>query len=353
MGTIIYSDPHIGLKLSANTTPASRKRLEKFQWQALDDVQASREEGDSLICGGDFFHHHRVDEDSLLRSIPWAKAHDLIMSGNHDIVNEAYKSGSMDLLRYVCADKKDLLFSHTEFGEAVSNSVWRDGIAFHTIPHCTTQHLFDHALKDLVHQRRQQDSAYPHVNYLILHCNYDNPLATKDTELNLSKSTAKWLTEYFDYVVLGHEHNFRTDLNDRLIVVGNTYPTNFGDIADKFCLRVDAQGNPELCDLWNKDKFYQEVHCQSLEDVRPQVQWLRIKGQCEPGHLHEISKQVKGLWKNLPEVVAIKLDVDIKTKSAEYDYSSGSSNLKQLIAEELKGEKDLLTLWESLIGEES
>lgn len=344
MSLIIYSDPHIGVNLMANTTPASRERLSKAQWRSLDKVEKYSDGGD-LVCGGDFFHSHRVDEDAFLAGLKWAQGHSLILSGNHDIVNDRYKSGSMDILKYVCRPDK---FAGTRFGEVNTYTMPFSKGRIYGIPHCTTQELFEQSI-DLQSKAAAADGDKWQCKILLLHCNYDNPLATKETELNLTRTLAKQLLEnHFDYVILGHEHNFRTDLNDRLIVIGNTYPTNFGDIEDKYCLAFDEKGEPELCTLWEKGKGYIEVDWADLSPIKPHHEWVRITGNCPPGSLHDLTKAIKKLWLELPEVVAIKLDVKLEAMTNDTDYKASEVNLMKLIQSELANQPEMLKLWKEL-----
>lgn len=344
MSLIIYSDPHIGVNLMANTTPASRVRLREAQWKALDKVKA-HSNGAGIVCGGDFFHSHRIDEDEFLAGLKWAKEHMLILSGNHDIVNDRYKTGSMDLLRYVCSDSVTE-FANTEFDKAKThNKVVGAKMMLYTVPHCTTQKLFEESLEKSLQRRK---AAGLGSNILLLHCNYDNALATKETELNLTRNKAKELLEHFNYVVLGHEHNFKTDFDDRLIVLGNTYPTNFGDISDKYCLSFDPSGEPELCPLWDSAKGYIATDWDNLSAIKPQHEWVRITGTCPPEKLHELAKAVKKMWSELSNVVAIRIDVKLEVSASDNDYSNPEVNLMSLIKKDLAEQPEMLKLWEEL-----
>lgn len=340
----VFSDPHLGLTLGANTTVASRKRLQLRLEEQLAAVTVGRD--GVKICAGDFFHKHTNPEDVILRAAKLARYSDIILAGNHDVTNIADRKGSLDVLNAI--DDTDTILPVAFGAVRVYTKEFFEGenTVVTLIPHHTTQDLFDQALN-------QAEAGLQFVepgitNILILHCNYDCQFASDDTSLNLRAERAASLLDVFDYVLLGHEHNPREDLNERLIVVGNTHPTGFSDISDKRVLTFDnGKVSEEL--IWSKDRHYLEIGPDQLERVTSDTQFLRIVGELAPSELHAYTRSLRKLWAEMPDLFAVRSEVVIKggDKMAAFGRTQ-TLDIKQLITEELRENQELFELWEEI-----
>lgn len=345
----IYSDPHLGLNLASNTTHASRALLKKYLVDHLNQIVDGFDKGDTILCAGDFFHTHQNNEDVLHSSLWVASQTSKILAGNHDVVNIADRKGTLDIISTVF----DTRVVPCKFGE-VSYKIVSPCLSGETkvymVPHHSTQDLFDDALE----QARKSAEKQKGKKILVTHCNYDSPFIKDRVTLNLSQRKAIHLLQAFDYIVLGHEHNHKTDLDDRVIVVGSPHPTGFGDISDKFTLHFDKEGAPSLKKCWDKSTQYLECpHDKCLSLVTPQHQFIKLTGEVDPSGLHDLAKTIQQLWK-VSQAFAIKSEVKIlsgdATKSA-YEIMS-PDKITEIIELELKNSPELYALWKEILSDQ-
>jgi hypothetical protein len=120
--------------------------------------------------------------------------------------------------------------------------------------------------------------------YLLLHANYKNSFAEhSDHSLNLNDEQVGNLMRAGYTIVLGHEHVGYTLRGERVIVVGNQFPTSVADcIGDdvKHCMRIE-NGKHEFIETWRSEGDYLEVDWQTLRDGSAEIQdqrFIRITG---------------------------------------------------------------------------
>ena len=359
----IYSDPHIGLNLASNTTNDSRKRLRGFIQDNVNKIVDSFDSEALKICSGDFFHTYQNVEEVLYDSLWAASQTDKILAGNHDVVNIAGRKGTVDVLSTVF----DTRVVPCKFGKvnyqgtsvagliALKETVGVDvppSISSFLIPHHSSQELFEEALSKASESSKEWGCNY---SVLITHCNYDSPFVKDDVMLNMTAGMAKELLEIFDYIILGHDHNHRTDHDDRLIVVGSPHPTNFGDIGDKYVVHFDEYINPSLELVWKKDKHYLECEYTELDSkITEDHQWVLLTGEIPPSEIHELSSTIRKAWKNY-KPFAIKSDVKILTGDSKESslQAISSDKLNDMIQAELKNSPEMYSLWKELSDEQS
>lgn len=342
---VIYSDPHIGKMLLSNTTPDSRKRLQRFILQSTCTI-ADKFEDVPLFCGGDFFDKYQNPEEVLHDSFWMADKTRKILAGNHDVVNIRDKKGTLDILDSVFERKiVPCRFGMSYYEVVADNLLFRGSPGIFMVPHHSTQALFEQALESA----RAEAASYSCPCILITHCNYDSEFVKDDVTLNMSQRRAADLLSGFDTIYLGHEHNHRTDLDDRVVVIGSPHPTGFGDISDKYIVVIDQQG-PSLEPWWQKDRYYLEVdHSELLSKLTNDHQFVRITGSILPAELHELTSNIGKVWKNF-NPFAVKSEVQIVTGSTEETRFTGMSpeRLQAIVREELKDSPALLEIWDEV-----
>jgi len=340
---LIYSDPHLGLMLGSNTTQESRRRLRDYIRQHTFEIVESAQPGRSVICSGDFFDKYQNPEEVLLSSLPIAERTHAILAGNHDVVNIKDRSGSLDVVSAVVRNVYGTPFgmcNSTIFHTTCRNTLY-------LVPHHSTQELFESALSEALSHAESGNGIG--LKILVTHCNYDNELMQDKVALNLPKRIAAHLLKAFDFIVLGHEHAHRTDLNDRVIVVGSPHPVGFGDMGDKFVLTFGEDG-PELHDVWSVNRNFLEVDYRAaLDKVKDHHQFIRLTGQVQPAQLHELSGVIKDIWKQFSPF-AVKSEVEVITGNAERTRFQAMSpdRLQAIIAAELESVPDQLALWKEI-----
>lgn len=346
-----YADPHLGLSRSGNTTPRSSEKLRDRLFEQVEDIISRR---GYKICLGDMFDTFSNNEHVLTRALAIFSGTSLTLSGNHDVVNQADKVGSLKMLdqaHYRLLGSSRALFS--DFGRpcAFSWPLPAESVHVVAVPHVASQSLFEQSLDEAMETKIDR---YHGGSMLLLHCNYDisEDWAT-ETTLNLTPGRATQLLGKFDYIMLGHEHAPAEHLDGRLIVLGNTFPTSLGDISDKRIAHMD-EGKLRFEKIWDASLGYAEfAHDQIPEST--DVSFARVKGEVDPADMLEMTQAINRMWKRSPDLYCLKVDAKIKGITPGVNGESVTDSLAQLpamIRRELEAHPAMLALWDALREEE-
>lgn len=332
MSLLFFSDPHLGLERHSHTTAKSRALLQEAVFnQALAVLENP---ADSRFCLGDLFDKATNSESVLLQGIKVAsQCH--VLAGNHDSTNRETRKSSMDFLwegfsQIARTTGNTLILSPRKF---LADDVY-------LIPHCLTQTEFENLL----------DQA-PSALFLCLHCNYDSPFADNEATLNLTRERAEKLLEKFGHILIGHEHNARSDFGGRLQILGCTFPTSFHDCkTDKFLWRyVGGQLVPEK--IWDAQVGYREVPWETLLDSPDLsgVQFLSVTGQAPLARMPEIAKRVSDGWGQVPGLLMLRNQVQ---PEGEAELPETESTRFQDLPSRVRSElpEDLLPVWEHYLS---
>lgn len=358
---LVYTDPHHGLDLRANTTPASRKRLDLAIRDLARKVTSSS--GAVKVCVGDFYHKFSNSEDVMAESSQSLIDTDFILGGNHDVRNDSESVSSLGLMKALTGGSGIFM---PELGKAVMHHRHVDldglgsGVNLVFVPHHSTKESFSEALTQA--HAHAGSFGLEVASILFLHCNYDCEMSDKDTEMNLSREVAETLLDAFEYIIIGHDHNPKEDFDGRVIVVGSLHPTNFGDCqSSKRYLSISAEDGKLLVSdkvSWSRDQFI-HVEPGRLDEVDKKVhQFIRVSGKVSPAEVGPITKQMKE-WLEDENVFAVRADLKVVTEVSDedkFDSASESSSAKvtEIITRELKSQSpELLSLWQSLISEDT
>lgn len=383
MKILFFSDPHVGVKRQAHTTAASRARLSaavlqhlenRVLWEATtdrvpmvvgDDTVMMGGERGFVVCGGDFFDTFSNPETVILGSQAAFQRVDICLAGNHDIANDAIQKGSLDLMSE-WADSSGSWTGDGEgdpkgrvvraaFGEKLFHVEQFPSTDLYLIPHHSSRALFEEALQEAYnHCVEEKGNVY---SVLVLHCNYDKPeIGLTDTAQNLSREDAQVLLEVFDFVLLGHEHHPAEYYGGRLKLIGNTFPTSFGDISDKRVLRYDTDtGEMESITVWSQVQGYVEIEAEKLLEfdsigMTPTIQFVDVTGNVEASQVAAINRAISDkLWRPWGEqLLAVRnstgtlRDEKVVSPGDELD---GVTSLPKRIDKALQGTK-MYPLWD-------
>ena len=238
---LIINDLHIGHRRSGGTTPASREALRSWLLSRVTSLVNSTEENHTLVLG-DLFDDFQVDTRDLLAAYNifsnWLSgnvgARLTLVAGNHDTSPKAEKVSSF---RALCD------FLSSAYPGAVQvvdiDEVAEPAPGVLCVAHCANQDRFDLALRE-AHAKCKAAGC----THLLLHANYDNGFAEEsDHSLNVSQEAAETFAELGVTLVFAHEHQARTALGGRVVVLGNQIPTSVSD-----CLRNDQKNAHVLRD---------------------------------------------------------------------------------------------------------
>ena len=336
-----FTDPHIGLKRTANTTPISRAKLRDHIAMTAFDVVSNA--SGKVVCLGDLFDNYSNTEDIILTGRSIASMCDIVLGGNHDVTQDATKTGSLELVaKTINTTATQIVLPR--FNEVVVSSHYyeEDNCVLVSVPHHSTQGLFEDALASSISYPTEFQEC---TSILLLHCNYESPHELTETSLNLSEGQAEQLLSRFDYILLGHEHNPRDLFDGRLIIVGNTHPTSFSDISDKRILQFE---DGEMRSQWIWREAEMAISCPATDvpegDISP-VQFLEVEGEVEHGQLAFIAKSISSLWRSNPQLLAVKSSVKVTGMQEAVRRKADTRSLPQLIEEELAENRDQLDMW--------
>jgi len=298
----VINDLHIGVNRTGGTTAESASKLRQF---ALDRYAELLGLGQRIIINGDMFDAYNIPLSDLLQAYQitaeWLlddseAFHSLhLIPGNHDLSKNSMNLGSFQLLAHLLMAR----FPNRVFYLPGANWV-SEGDGIYAISHVANQELFELALSNVP----------DNVKVLLLHCNFDNVFAGQsDHSLNLSRDQAKALTKRGITIVMGHEHQGRTLMNDKVIIVGNQSPTSVSDClvhgdgqkdGRKYALAIDGD-DMELVPTWSfKDDVggFREVDWRDLANAPDGPLFIRVSGEASASEAPSVIKAISKFRQN-------------------------------------------------------
>lgn len=183
------------------------------------------------------------------------------------------------------------------------------------------------------------------VAILFLHANYDNDLTIgKEQNLNLTADTAESLLEVFDFIIMGHEHQYAERFEGRVISVGTTHPTSFSDVSDKFCVVIDTESRAveKFCTWFSLDRS-DRVDVDDFLTGRfsaESAQFIDVTGTTDAKNAAAVNDAVSEVWsENETHLVALrtsKIEYASETSDDQQEVTSLES-LPEVMLSELTG----------------
>lgn len=293
----IISDLHIGVQRSGGTTSETASALRQF---ALERYKSLLTLGHHFLVNGDMFDTYNIPLHDLLMAYQitadWLLQDpdnkiDLV-PGNHCLSKNSANLSSFELMARLLMAR-----FHTQV-RYLQGGLWVDeSEGLYVISHMPNQELFELELSRVPEGTKT----------LFLHCNFDNEFAGQaDHSLNLARDQAKLLTKRDITIVMGHEHQGRTSLGDKVIIVGNQFPTSVSDCLThgdgqkdgrKYCLQIDGD-DMELIPTWSfKDDVggFAEVDWQDLASAPKGQKFIRVSGNCVSAQSADVIKAISKL----------------------------------------------------------
>jgi len=347
----LFSDPHIGLDRRAHTTTKSRAALKMALYSAADQVACSITAGQTL-CLGDLFDKSHNDEVTIMQGYKVASQCDLVLGGNHDVPNREGTVSSLEVVNEALRSKGNILtpcvgqslYFNNKFNKNNAGRVF-------SVPHQSSQSLFDETIGILLDEPAEEDT----LEIVILHCNYECGFADNEISLNLTSEAADQLLERFDYVFIGHEHESRVLKDGRLIIVGNTHPTSFSDISDKFVWYIDEHDEIQKELIWEEETGFKLLSFNSLpeevNDFKTEAQFIEVQGTLSVEEYAGVADFMVKVWEANPQAYMIRNNLKpIEQDDIEEIGLTEIDDLPAHITEELKDDEDMKKLWESYLG---
>ena len=346
----MFSDPHLGLVRSSHTTVRSREalRLRLYQ-QALTAISLLEAEGiEDIFCLGDLFDTYSNGEKTIAQGADVVDRLSLCLAGNHDVANREDAVGSLQLL-YQRMDKThpfdNPVILPREFGKPFYSHNYACGVEVFSVPHVANQDIFCASLEMALNATRPN-----HQNVLLLHCNITVPngleISGESTSLFLTEDWQDKLLEKFAKVFIGHEHQASSFADGRILVLGNTFPLNFGEIGDRFAYIF----NPDTTEVSKLQLFDAKSESllvtadnfiESSEDILPRA-FVEITGTIYRGAQVDLAKKISAYWREHPEVLMLRNattleDTSSTRKPGRYS-KQATKTLPEVIEEEVDAE---------------
>lgn len=322
----VINDIHADPARVGGTTEASREALQSYAVNQFRNLLAHSREANYLIILGDLFNKVRVDNWVLLEvfdalrdfvsATPECEV--ILVRGNHDSKSKERQSiCSLELLA-------ELLQGDIVFVFDKPYQFQHEGKFHLIIPHMFNQEQFDAELSEVTDA----------VDFLYIHANIDNPFATGDHSLNISKDQIKTLNDKGVTVICGHEHQRRRPFPN-VHVIGNQFPTSIADCkgnTEKFMLTIkDGQITKER--TWSAAGNYYDVPVELLDTVPDTAQFVRVSGETAKADFAKVTQEVDKLRrKSSAFVVSNAVAVVTEDKVLSAEAVTGINVVERLIA---------------------
>lgn len=348
----IFTDPHLGTSRKAHTTRESAARLKQALYrQAMNIVETSAYH---CVNVGDLLDVARNPEDVIVQAFNVASRCLTTLPGNHDETGRLGVETTLSAIQKMGCKVTACPDLTNPYYEVLLDCLY-------LVPHHASQVVFEQAVANAIDHAAEHRAGKP--AFLFLHCNYQFGLAVEDNTLNLTAPMTEAACEVFDFVFLGHEHKPATHMNGKVVILGNTHPTSFSDISDKFSYTLDletAELTKEL--IWSAEDGYRQLTLgQEIPDLQG-VQFIDVVGVEGVSEAAEVNQYIQDVWKAahftdrdfqpVNDLFAVRNNVKLKGALADVDtdVSVKVEDLRSRIAHDLAG-SDLEALYGDLVRE--
>lgn len=324
----IFSDTHLNVSRQAHTTAESSKRLNDRLFEQAMACKST----DMNVIVGDLFDKTFNPEWAVIQGM-WVAEDSIVLAGNHDETN---REGTKCSLEVVQESGKDVIRNPKLSKVFV---VRRGPLYF--VPHHPTQELFDSALEKIIESSGDQEN-----KYLFLHCNRGTAIGDKsDSTLYVSDEMEDRLLEKFTRIFYGHEHQPQILKGGRVVVCGNTMPTSFSDISDKYRYELNTETDQmEKIQIWSKDQSHLELTVGEELTEKPDVEFVLVTGKSSR---KDTAEYIEECWKKYPRALAIRPAVEYLEEAVTKAQATEPVNLLSAIEKDLEG-TNMLELFKEL-----
>ena len=308
---VFFTDPHLGLNRASGTTSKSKALYKEKLYEVVMAILEANKDS-SVICLGDLFDECHNSEEVIFQGQTVAKRCELVIGGNHDISNKVGDVGSLQLVEEVL--EGDVVISSPDPSKPHFRETSIGGIYFYTIPHCLTQSIFE---ESVIKATAKASKANTEKRVLLLHCNVSTTAGSfgkvedGGSSLWLTEELQEKALEVFDKILVGHEHEPKELHQGRLVILGNTYPVSYGEIAPRFIYKM----NPVTTDLKKVQIYFPELQFLSLDcnklmelggELITSVDMVELTGELKRKDMAELARAMVKLWKKNPFLLAVK-----------------------------------------------
>lgn len=328
MSLTVLNDWHIGAVRTGGTTPTTAYQLRLDLLSQFEETLVGIDT--DLMILGDLFDGPDISKADLLSTYQALARWQLqsgkqlwLVNGNHDLSKNSTNFSSFQFLA-------ELLMS----GPGVAHHIAEGRMTPHgyVIPHVVNQDLFNLELAKV-----------PECDYLFLHCNYDNGFAVdSDHSLNMSREQAE--AAPVKHIVFAHEHQGRTELQGKIVVVGNNFPSSVSDCLGwlaKSYLTIDDAGEYDLPICWQPGGDFSEQDWRELTDTG---RFIRVVGEATAAEAAAVVTAIskfRATAKALVITNAVKIEGMDDTEQLELSHEEITAfNVREALRELLTDEEN-------------
>lgn len=295
-----FTDPHLGAKRSAHSTT---KGQENYREKLFEIALAASKRQPVTICLGDLFDKFSNSEEIIYQGICVVDNCRLVLAGNHDVPNRTDLYGSLQFIEGLKGEKISI---SPDPGKPWVERYTIEDFELHAIPHCLSQGVFEASIREACLEGGE---------LLLLHCNVGNgfgPIEGDGSSLWLTSELQQLVLDSFKLCLVGHEHTPRELHDGRIVVLGNTFPLSFGEIDMRYVYTYDTEtGELDKDVLFDPCECCLELPVEWLMDpgqsnITPDSLLIEVVGQLEKSQYAEFSRCLYKLWKNNPQLLAVK-----------------------------------------------
>lgn len=273
MKALVVTDTHIAVQRGAGTTPQSAEALKEAVLLNFKNLIMAHTDKD-LIHAGDIFDQFDVPNKDLLDTYDvlsgWlieSGKRLIILRANHDWSPRANKLSSWELMLEVLKARFP-----TQVIPILDTLTHVEGNIY-AVGHVANQALFDLELEKM---GKLENSI------VFTHANYDNPFATGDHSLLITKEWARAFVARGNRLYSGHEHQKRVDFKGSVVMLGSCDATSISDCLGndaKYAHIIEEDGSLTPIQTWSSDT-YREVLWTEIETLQGDFDFIRVTGSC-------------------------------------------------------------------------
>lgn len=318
----IFTDTHLGVSRKANTTASSSQRLNDALYaQALACCDV---DGD-IFHAGDLFDKSFNPERVIAQGIEIA-SRATVLSGNHDETNS---EGSVTSLQLVAQAWPGQVIRAPKISEPYFAQPYPGVFC---VPHHASQEIFMQALQQASEAAAQLVSKA----YLFIHCNRGQVIGdTPDSTLVITDEDEDVLLGTFQAILYGHEHRPAAYKGDRVIVLGNTHPTGFGDVSNKYRYVLDTEtGHVTSHLIWSESEHFARIKLGDPLTPNEPLQFIEVRGA---GTRQDVARYVQEVWDTFPQSFAVRSVCEYTDGVRVEDAHADFHDIPTMIARDLEG----------------
>ena len=324
-------DIHHGYLRKSNTPSFATARYDSYLEQKHKGTMRYLNNDQIRICMGDLFDRDRNPDHVLRDGVNTLNQYyDVCLSGNHDIPPRQGANSTFELLHgltecSLVVPYEPYVLSTPEKFDGVNVhgdnlvEMYKDNLSLFFIPYCMTQEMFVSAL-----ELCSKVKSVGEKKILCLHTNYGSPFEVSEGTNNLTVGMAqKVLDSGFSYIVSGHEHNYREELDGKVIMTGSFMPVTKSDLMDKYVVQYDSETDTmNKVRVWEKSVHFAEYDVSEMPSELPEeIEFVSATGMIKPSQQSAYFKTVNDWWKNHYHLIAVfpSFEVDRVKVNVEVD----------------------------------